>query len=88
MPAAAAACNSALAPCMSLCATKFLAEASAETLASGGAMGPVLGLGGVGMTGAAIWKYTRAAGATGTAAAGETASKAPATRPLSADPAA
>ena len=74
MPATAAACNSAvLAPCMSLCATKFLAEASAETLASGGAMGPVIGLGGVGMAGAAIWKYTRAAGATGTAAAGETA---------------
>ena len=42
LPAAAIACNTAQGTCMAACATKFLAEGSAETAASGGLMGPSL----------------------------------------------
>eukprot|EP00930_Biecheleria_cincta_P076630 TRINITY_DN63831_c0_g1_i1.p1 TRINITY_DN63831_c0_g1~~TRINITY_DN63831_c0_g1_i1.p1 ORF type:complete len:154 (+),score=26.55 TRINITY_DN63831_c0_g1_i1:41-463(+) len=58
-PAAAVACNGVLATCMAACATKFLAEGSAETAASGGIMGPVVAVGGAalaaGGAGAAWW---------------------------------
>jgi hypothetical protein len=49
VPAAIVTCNSILGICMSVCATKFLAEATAETAATGGVMAPVLVLGGLGI---------------------------------------
>ena len=51
---AAAACGAAQASCMAVCATKFLAEGSAETAASGGLMAPVIGLAGAGL---AVWSW-------------------------------
>ena len=50
MPAAAVACSTAQGTCMAACSTKFLAEASAETAASGGLMGPAIAVGGVAMS--------------------------------------
>jgi len=72
MPAAALVCNTSLGGCMSLCASKFLAEASVETAASGGVMGPVLAVGGAALTGgSAIWAWKAGAfGASGASAAG------------------
>ena len=59
-PAAVLACNTVLGTCMSTCAAKFAVEASAETAATGGMMGPVLVVGGTLLTagGAAFfyWK--------------------------------
>lgn len=49
IPAAIVTCNSILGVCMSVCATKFLAEASTETATTGGFKGPVLVLGGIGI---------------------------------------
>eukprot|EP00929_Paragymnodinium_shiwhaense_P056473 TRINITY_DN28256_c0_g1_i1.p1 TRINITY_DN28256_c0_g1~~TRINITY_DN28256_c0_g1_i1.p1 ORF type:complete len:374 (+),score=47.07 TRINITY_DN28256_c0_g1_i1:55-1176(+) len=70
-PAAAVACNSALGVCMGTCASKFLVEASAETAASGGVMGPILTAGGIAaISGSALWAYQAAgAGAASTTAA-------------------
>jgi len=67
MPAAALVCNTSLGGCMSLCASKFLAEASVETTASGGVMGPVLAVGGAALaSGSAFWAWQ--AGAFGASA--------------------
>jgi len=72
IPAAALVCNTALGGCMSICGSKFLAEASAETAASGGVMGPVLAVGGAALAGgSAIWAWKAGAfGASGASAAG------------------
>lgn len=67
-PAAALACNSIQATCMAACATKFLAEGSAETAATGGVMGPVVIGGGIVMSALAF-----AAGGTTAASAATTA---------------
>lgn len=73
-PAAALACNSVQATCMALCASKFLAEGSAEMAATGGVMGPVVLGGGAVMTAgaaaAAFMTAGSAAASSGTAAAG------------------
>mmetsp|Transcript_59012 Transcript_59012/g.191068 ORF Transcript_59012/g.191068 Transcript_59012/m.191068 type:complete len:397 (+) Transcript_59012:66-1256(+) len=72
MPAAALVCNAALGGCMSICNSKFLAEAAAETAASGGIMGPVLTVGGVALAaGSSVWALKAGAfGASGASAAG------------------
>mmetsp|Transcript_59010 Transcript_59010/g.191059 ORF Transcript_59010/g.191059 Transcript_59010/m.191059 type:complete len:392 (+) Transcript_59010:53-1228(+) len=76
MPAAAAVCNAALGGCMSICGSKFLAEAAAETAASGGVMGPVLAVGGALAAGSSIWALKAgafgASGAVGVASASTT----------------
>jgi hypothetical protein len=56
IPAVIVTCNSILGVCMSVCATKFLAEGSAEAAASGGIMGPVLAMGGIGIV---FWNLRR-----------------------------
>ena len=59
IPAAIAVCNTVLGTCMSACALKFLAEGTTETGATGGAMGPVIAIGGVLITvgGMLFFKY-------------------------------
>jgi hypothetical protein len=65
-PAAVVGCNSILASCMAMCATKFLVEGSTETAASSGIMGPVIAAGGIAM-GAGIF-FTSMFGGGATAA--------------------
>ena len=55
VPAAIITCNTILGTCMSVCAAKFLAEASAETAATGGTMGPILAVGSI----AVLWGVYR-----------------------------
>ena len=56
LPAAAVTCSEAQAACMTVCATKFLAEGGAEVSASGGLLAPALALGGIALV---IWGRRR-----------------------------
>ena len=53
VPAAVAGCNAALSACMTACHLKFVAEAGAESAATGGFLAPVLLIGGLAV---AYWR--------------------------------